>query len=663
MNRMTFRLASAIACGAALIGIRMAAASPVPPPVFSEFHATMLEANEALNPPFTGAAGFARFVLDGATNQMTYEIRMTGLVSGTAAHIHRSAGVGVSGPVVFNFIPAGQSITPLTPLTGTIKLNAAQLGDLFAGRYYVNVHTPSIPSGHIRGQVWPREATRTFATQLAGAFEVPPVSSPGSGLALVMVNDKADRIFWNFGVTGVETPTIAHIHENVFGAIGPVAFDLLGANVLTNNITITGTAPISASHFTNLLEGRYYANVHSEVNPGGDIRGQLRPLYQLREAVLSGDNEVAPVASTGNGRAVFNVNALTGSVDFGLAVTGIPSATAAHVHSGTTGNNGGVVLNLLAAANDNSSGDHVHPLSIEGSEAAILDPAHHIDGSVVVTNAVLRERMLDGSLYVNVHTVANPSGELRGQIEAPVRFLTYRANLSGLNETPIVTTTASGQAFFTLDTRTNELTFKVTTQGITATAMHIHTGSVGTAGGVAFTLAPTGTVTLNTAQVDALNTHGFYVNVHSTANPGGELRGQIDIAPVARLLTSALNGLNEAPVVSTTATGAGSIAIDATQMRFDYQLSASNIVSVTAAHIHRGAAGAGGPVVFNLPDAPTLSSGAVLSGTFDLTPTVLNELMSGGLYFNVHTSSNPAGLIRGQIEKRTRTYLPVMARF
>ncbi len=658
-----FRATTAIACGlVALAAPAWLTAAETPPRALTEFHATMLEANEAANPAYSGAAGFARFQFHPDSNHLDYEIRIIGIVSATASHIHLG-NVGVSGPIIINLHKPGVPITPAAPLTGTVLLNASQVDNLYRGRYYVNVHTPQLPAGHMRGQIWPREAMRTFAAQLAGVFETPPVASSGSGLALVHVNDKGDRMFWNFGVTGVTTPTAAHIHEAPFGASGGVVFDLLGSNPITSGVSITGSAPISASHFAQLLEGRFYVNVHSEDVSSGEVRGQLRPLFSVVEATIAGENEVPPVASTGSGRATFEINNATGETSFSLSVTGIPSATAAHVHSGTTGNNGGVLINLLALAQDNNAAgsDHNHPLGAASGNAAILDPDHHIHGSTQITNPVIRERMYDGSLYVNVHTVANPGGELRGQVNAPARFLTYRAALSGLNENPPVTTTASGAAVFTLDTRTNELTYKVETQGITVTQMHIHTGTLGNNGGVAFALSTTGTLTLNQLQFDVLNSNAFYVNVHSVANPGGEIRGQINAAPIVGL-SAVLNGDAETPPITTTATGRGSIVLDPTQMSLNYTLSAQDIVSVTAAHIHRGPVGIGGPVVAPLPGAAVLSSGGVLSGTLPTTPEMLNDLMCGNLYFNVHTTDRPAGEIRGQIVQFKKSYLPVMAR-
>jgi hypothetical protein len=57
-----------------------------------------------------------------------------------------------------------------------------------------------------------------------------------------------------------------------------------------------------------------------------------------------------------------------------------------------------------------------------------------------------------------------------------------------------------------------------------------------------------------------------------------------------------------------------------------------------------------------------LSSGGVLSGTIDATPGMLNDLMCGNLYFNVHTTANGGGEIRGQIVTFKRNYLPIMNR-
>jgi hypothetical protein len=64
-----------------------------------------------------------------------------------------------------------------------------------------------------------------------------------------------------------------------------------------------------------------------------------------------------------------------------------------------------------------------------------------------------------------------------------------------------------------------------------------------------------------------------------------------------------------------------------------------------AAHIHSGARGQAGPV--SVPLCGPCTSGA--TGTADIDPTLLAAIQSGGAYANVHTPTNPAGEIRGQL--------------
>lgn len=109
------------------------------------------------------------------------------------------------------------------------------------------------------------------------------------------------------------------------------------------------------------------------------------------------------------------------------------------------------------------------------------------------------------------------------------------AVLAGTNEVPAINTPATGFAYFTYDRMTKMLSYHLSASNmVTVTASHIHTGTVGVSGPVAIPLiAPvTGSSSgvvgpLNAAQEAALYGGGYYVNVHSTSYPGGEIRGQI----------------------------------------------------------------------------------------------------------------------------------------
>lgn len=82
------------------------------------------------------------------------------------------------------------------------------------------------------------------------------------------------------------------------------------------------------------------------------------------------------------------------------------------------------------------------------------------------------------------------------------------------------------------------LSWKLTFKGLTGptAGAHIHLGKPGKAGPVAVVLCgttcrspKTGRVTLTAAQLRAIKAGGAYVNVHTTRNPSGEIRGQIAV--------------------------------------------------------------------------------------------------------------------------------------
>ena len=111
----------------------------------------------------------------------------------------------------------------------------------------------------------------------------------------------------------------------------------------------------------------------------------------------------------------------------------------------------------------------------------------------------------------------------------------YSASLEGPSETPPNKTTGFGQFSGTLNTDTKVLTYNLSYQNLTgpAAAAHIHSGAPGQAGPpvVPFTgdlSSPiVGKATLTDAQMADLKAGKWYVNVHTAANKGGEIRGQI----------------------------------------------------------------------------------------------------------------------------------------
>ncbi len=110
----------------------------------------------------------------------------------------------------------------------------------------------------------------------------------------------------------------------------------------------------------------------------------------------------------------------------------------------------------------------------------------------------------------------------------------HRVVLQGSQEVPPVSTTASGTGIITINPDRSVIG-SITTSGINATAAHIHEGATGTNGPVIVPLTKTSDnvwsvsagAKLTDAQYASHVARNLYVNVHSAAHPGGEIRGQI----------------------------------------------------------------------------------------------------------------------------------------
>ena len=91
-------------------------------------------------------------VLDRRTRLLRWKLNYASLTGpATAAHFHGPAQPGANAGVVVPLPAATQS-----PAEGSVTLTEAQVNELLAGRWYVNVHTAAFPGGEIRGQVTPR---------------------------------------------------------------------------------------------------------------------------------------------------------------------------------------------------------------------------------------------------------------------------------------------------------------------------------------------------------------------------------------------------------------------------------------------------------------------------------------------------------------------------
>lgn len=112
--------------------------------------------------------------------------------------------------------------------------------------------------------------------------------------------------------------------------------------------------------------------------------------------------------------------------------------------------------------------------------------------------------------------------------------------LSGASEVPPVMSSASGTVEATLNKRTSELSWTVTYSGLSGPATGAHFHGPAMAGANAGVVVPiTGSLTspirgvasLTAAQAADLMAGKWYVNLHTAANPNGEIRGQLPARP------------------------------------------------------------------------------------------------------------------------------------
>jgi uncharacterized protein (TIGR03437 family) len=263
-----------------------------------------------------------------------------------------------------------------------------------------------------------------------------PVGATGTTLLTVVVTRDASgnvtggsvNFLTNFNFPGGVTLTGHHIHEGVFGANGPIIIDPPIAGVQTQFPTGAGMVSMTAT-ITNLDAFKrflanpagFYVNFHTSANPAGAIRGQVTNLIEKLAVTvdMSTASEVPPITdltASGTGTITIvptrnSVGEVTGgTVTFTVDVNfpGPIEFTGLHIHEQVAGVNGPVVINTGIS--------NTARVSFPSGRGVINIPVAVTGGNPL---AALRRLLANPTgFYVNLHTVANPGGVIRGQLTA-----------------------------------------------------------------------------------------------------------------------------------------------------------------------------------------------------------------------------------------------------
>jgi hypothetical protein len=323
----------------------------------------------------SSALGGGRFIIDTDANTVRYWISFGGLSSPeAAAHIHGFAGAGVNAGIV-HALPAGN------PKIGVWNYNEVDETAILDGRTYANIHSANFPGGEMRGQIVP------FNALLGSSQEAPVNASTGSGWAIATIDPVANMLNYHVfyeGLTGAVVASHFHGNANYGTSVGvKVAIPAVASPII-------GSVAYLEADEGAIMSGRWYVNLHTAVNPGGEIRGQLVPrvipMDALQEVPVN-----AAMASAGFGLVAIDTAANVLGYDVRVVALSAPE-NAAHIHGfAQPGNNAGVQMAIAPSPGAQKLGTWAY-------------------GAANETDVLL------GRSYFNVHTTANPGGEIRGQI-------------------------------------------------------------------------------------------------------------------------------------------------------------------------------------------------------------------------------------------------------
>jgi len=435
----------------------------------------------------------------------------------------------------------------------TFTLTSGQIDTLNARGMYVNIHTANYQGGELRGQLQP-EADAYYRSNLSGAFEIPAAKTMASGSLVFEV--VGDSLFASGSFSGLESDFDAsiaggsHLHIAPAGSNGSVAI-LLNADVAEDNRSAVYHASenrfeLTSGQKTALMNRNFYTNIHTMNYGGGELRGQVVPAASTTFfAQLSGSAEIPSVNTGGLGAAVLEVHedTLIVSGSFAGLETAFNADIGSHLHVGHSGQNGGVAITLSA------------DITTE-----LMAGTYSAEENTYTLTAEQKSALFARNMYVNVHSLGNPAGEIRGQVMGDAAAY-FHTNLSGWHEVQPIVSSAFGAT--TVEYKSNgTIMVNGGFEGLSSSAIeiagtpgHLHAGAVDANGGVAFGLDITlgendtsGTIassenmfSLSSEQQTILFDEGMYVNVHSENFNGGELRGQVlfstNFAPTAPELT------------------------------------------------------------------------------------------------------------------------------
>ncbi len=487
-----------------------------------------------------------------------------------------------------------------------------------------------------------------LTAKLTVSQEVHDVTSAAKGTGVFTLH--GNELRFSVTVEGLSGPIVAaHFHHAPTGQNGSVVHGIIGdlkGNTAYGVWRASDAQPLTPELIAALMTGRLYVNVHTANYPGGEVRGQIVPSDGTALfARLTPEQEAHAVTAEGAaGTAAFSYGNGVG-LAFYVTVNGLSgNIAAAHIHVAETGVSGGVIRPLTT--------------SFAGNAAYGLWTA---EDNEPLTAERVRDLLL-GKLYINVHTGTNPAGELRGQILLNGGW-GFTAAMDTTQESHTVNSGATATAVLTYTPA--GLVYRLTAQGLSGdiAGAHFHAAPPGTNGSVIRAITgdfagmtaagvwlPGDAQPFDQAQVANLLSGNLYLNIHTSAYPAGEIRGQV-LAAKGTVFSAELTTAQEVQGVTGNARGTAYVVLNGDVAAFRMTVNGLS-GPIQNAHFHKAAMGINGGVVRGIAaDFVGQTTAGVWTGsdTQPLTAELIRDLLMCNLYLNVHTPTNGGGEIRGQV--------------
>ncbi len=486
--------------------------------------ASKLDGAQVVPSVSSNANGVSSFMLNKNRDSLTINLSMTGL-SGPAVNVSLYQGnEGFNGTSLINLTSFLNGNKLTTDLTGTNV--TAIISKLMSDNLYLLVTTAANPNGEIRGQV-KLESDWNFVADLSSVETVPMMMSNAFGLGSFALSLDKQKLDFRIVCRNLNGPiTNAELRFGDYGVTGNLAADITGFVTGVSNTIIAGSISTNTPMLDSLFNGRVYLNISTSAVPTGIVRSQLIHRKGLSfDANGTGAQMVPAITSIGQSVCVLRLSTTLDTLFFdGLADSLSSNLDYAHMHVGNAGFAYGAV-------------------QVDFTPFIV---GTRVKGMVTNFSGSTIYKMLISNLSFVFHTANRPNGELRGQI---IRYARegYTINMTGDQVVPSVTSLAYGAGFVSTDRFDDNAHYvwNVGSLSATATGAHFHKHVTGFNGAQVYDMTSimltSGTdvsaegfwkstdatpfLPLNSLQ---FSKDSIYLDIHNSAFPNGEVRGQVD---------------------------------------------------------------------------------------------------------------------------------------